>query len=509
MLIVIVVVVCVLTLGDDGSDGTVTRAIKIQGAVSNSNTTGVISDAVVSIGSTAVMTNSYGRYTLQVDLDVSVNEVVMIASHDDFPPQYVHINLTNVFTNQTYNVNRQIELVPFERKVAFNLGDGISFTFDNGYGDTGSCYVSPSSLTNPPTPLWFRFAILTPSTGPGLLRSSVTGNISGSNVLQSSGMYYWDVTTQSDGSESALADDQMPEFMSGSATFSEDIDPLTADDLNFWNMDPLTGVWSDPVVIGTTRRLSDGGEPPSRRLIDSATASARAAGFWNCDRNIRSACVTGYLVMSDGLQCEGVLMKTTSGSNSNGMYSSDLTSSDGKFCLEGASGSSLSIYAGSSRVYTGTFPNSPGMCSNGTCGSVGTLTIPDDTFCGNYDGQCEEECLENEECINGDCVGSGRLAFTLTWANAGDLDLHVTPPCGTEIYYANPMACGGYLDRDDTTGTGPENVFWDNEYSSGSYTVCVVYFQPITTSYSLTVKKSGAAIHSESGSSAACYTYSI
>jgi uncharacterized protein YfaP (DUF2135 family) len=60
----------------------------------------------------------------------------------------------------------------------------------------------------------------------------------------------------------------------------------------------------------------------------------------------------------------------------------------------------------------------------------------------------------------------------MVWTRAGDVDLHVVPPCGAEISYRATMQCGGQLDRDDTSGTGPENVFWSGAPASGTYLVC-------------------------------------
>jgi uncharacterized protein YfaP (DUF2135 family) len=53
------------------------------------------------------------------------------------------------------------------------------------------------------------------------------------------------------------------------------------------------------------------------------------------------------------------------------------------------------------------------------------------------------------------------------------MDFHIVPPCRTEIYYGRTTACGGTLDRDDTTGTGPENIFWGAAATPGEYLVCV------------------------------------
>jgi uncharacterized protein YfaP (DUF2135 family) len=49
----------------------------------------------------------------------------------------------------------------------------------------------------------------------------------------------------------------------------------------------------------------------------------------------------------------------------------------------------------------------------------------------------------------------GKLNFSLRWWDPNDLDLHVTCPCGTEIYYLNKKChkCGGELDIDMNVGS--------------------------------------------------------
>ena len=91
-------------------------------------------------------------------------------------------------------------------------------------------------------------------------------------------------------------------------------------------------------------------------------------------------------------------------------------------------------------------------------------------------------CAAADACALGVCVGNGQLRFTLTWDVMADLDLAVTPPCGTEIYYGNTSACGGSLDHDSCPALspyagdschGPENIYWPSAPSTGAYAVCV------------------------------------
>lgn len=138
-------------------------------------------------------------------------------------------------------------------------------------------------------------------------------------------------------------------------------------------------------------------------------------------------------------------------------------------------------------------------CTNGVCVEGGTPPITGpacrtDAECSGADrprcvpsgaaggarvcAQCDPSlpCTAASACVNGLCVGQGALRFTLTWDRPGDLDLHVVTPGGREIYYGARTQDGGNLDRDDTTATGPENVFWAASPPAGAYLVCVVPF---------------------------------
>lgn len=81
------------------------------------------------------------------------------------------------------------------------------------------------------------------------------------------------------------------------------------------------------------------------------------------------------------------------------------------------------------------------------------------------------------------CTGPIPLGkVTLTWDTPLDIDLHLVTPALAfpGIYYANKAPVGPYpyLDFDDTTGTGPEHMFFDADkmITSGTYEVLVKYF---------------------------------
>ncbi len=81
-------------------------------------------------------------------------------------------------------------------------------------------------------------------------------------------------------------------------------------------------------------------------------------------------------------------------------------------------------------------------------------------------------------------LGIGDLQVTLSWNSTADIDLHVIEPNGTHVYYANGTGSTARLDRDDTDGFGPENIFVNTGAASqGTYQIFIVHFSgPPTTS---------------------------
>jgi hypothetical protein len=91
-------------------------------------------------------------------------------------------------------------------------------------------------------------------------------------------------------------------------------------------------------------------------------------------------------------------------------------------------------------------------------------------------------------------LGSGALQISLSWNNDSDQDLYVLDPIGTSINYTHEVsASGGELDRDDTDGYGPENIFWKDNAPDGTYQVSVHDFSGTSqpTTYIITINAPG------------------
>ena len=109
-------------------------------------------------------------------------------------------------------------------------------------------------------------------------------------------------------------------------------------------------------------------------------------------------------------------------------------------------------------------------------------------------------------------LGSGDVQATLEWSNSDDMDLHVTDPAGSEIYFGEPTApSGGALDYDEipecvdgATGmNNVENVFWPTgESPTGAYQVQVVEYNDCTAAeatWTLTVRVAGRLVLRRTG----------
>lgn len=134
--------------------------------------------------------------------------------------------------------------------------------------------------------------------------------------------------------------------------------------------------------------------------------------------------------------------------------------------------------------------------------SSGSLTVPigiptnveEGEFCVNFCVYDEDGQVSNivTSCVNVLRLGTGAVQISLSWDTPTDQDLHVTDPAGNIIYYSDPTsATGGQLDRDDTDGYGPENIFWAEEAPDGSYVVQVHDYDETSTPNNFYITVSG------------------
>lgn len=105
-------------------------------------------------------------------------------------------------------------------------------------------------------------------------------------------------------------------------------------------------------------------------------------------------------------------------------------------------------------------------------------------------------------------INSAEITIRLDWSKHScdtDIDLHVFDPFGEEIaYYNMTSSSGGYLDRDDVVGPGPEHVRWTSA-PAGEYKIYVHYYpneaeDRSITSYTVSVNADGITYQPKTGS---------
>lgn len=105
-------------------------------------------------------------------------------------------------------------------------------------------------------------------------------------------------------------------------------------------------------------------------------------------------------------------------------------------------------------------------------------------------------------------LNSAEITIRLDWSKHScdtDIDLHVFDPFGEEIaYYNMTSSSGGYLDRDDLVGPGPEHVRWTSA-PAGEYKIYVHYYpneaeDRSITSYKVSVNADGITYQPKTGS---------
>lgn len=130
--------------------------------------------------------------------------------------------------------------------------------------------------------------------------------------------------------------------------------------------------------------LDDNGGWANPSPVESPTGPAPLGGFgfWNLDRNFRTACVKGRAKAPAGKTCGGQQVRQV---GPDGIASADNAGADGSFCVTGAQTFPASIAIGSQNV-SASMPANAGNCeSPDTCADLGEVEMS------------EADCPDDEE----------------------------------------------------------------------------------------------------------------
>lgn len=325
-----------------GTDSTIT----IDGTVQSQGQP--IAGATVNALDQSVTTSSSGAFSLEVK--PSEDRVTVEIEADGFAPA------RRVVTRrpEVFHYHSDIELfVPTRRTM---LGSGVmdSFTVSAGGQDVG---ISVPEGTLPPGTT-LEITAFPAESGPGTMETTEGTD----KLLQTGGMLYIRAVDSAGkevpvgGNGIQVTPGNMPDIGMTGATQAYQLDNRA--------------VWAPQTTSGG---------------LMGKVLSAREAGFWNCDRNYRTACVKG-VIKSPGKRCGG--QRVRAGGDS-GLFSQDSSGANGEFCVEGPSTLSRSLSVGSSTQMI-RFPSNPGSCRTdlAACDDIGEVTVKDD--------DCPGSCAADE-----------------------------------------------------------------------------------------------------------------
>lgn len=111
--------------------------------------------------------------------------------------------------------------------------------------------------------------------------------------------------------------------------------------------------------------------------------------------------------------------------------------------------------------------------------------------------ECDHDSYERCNALDDDCNGviddecgyeGGDVQITVGWNSGADLDLYVTDPSGSTLYYNEQhkrSRIGGHLDHDargdcrkEQQNPRIENAYWPSPAKSGTYKIELHYFSP-------------------------------
>jgi hypothetical protein len=129
---------------------------------------------------------------------------------------------------------------------------------------------------------------------------------------------------------------------------------------------------------------------------------------------------------------------------------------------------------------------------------------------------CDPSAFEQCNAMDDDCNGiidddcgyeTGAVQVTISWNSGADIDLYVTDPSGSTLYYNeqhNRSRIGGHHDhnargdcRREQQNARVENAYWPAPAHAGKYRVALHYFSPCDRGASSTVVTLSVAVRGE------------
>jgi hypothetical protein len=293
--------------------------------------------AQVAIGPAMTSTDAAGTYLLQ--FTPSGETALVTTSGTGLTPQISLLNLKNGV--DTYSLAIRMS-APVEQSFTAAAGATVPL---GAVGSDATVTIPPNGVTGP-DPHIVRVVSYDPRFSPGTLQN-------GNDALQSAGMFHLDVRDAT-GVKASLAPGALVGF--SLAPYTPQAIP-DAEPFQGWRMNVQNGRWENPAAVGSPQ--------------NGMAMNADDYGYWNFDRNYKTACVKGKIATTTGA-CRGGRVRAD---GPDGICSFDNAGGAGDFCVTGAQtlGSNLVIGRTTQKV---TMPASPGNCTNpDSCLDIGTVTV--------------------------------------------------------------------------------------------------------------------------------------
>jgi hypothetical protein len=406
VVVVIIVVAIVVPIeilgvtssGDSSNSAGIGNRVRVSGTVNTLNGAQVSDAIITGTGGEYTKTNSSGGFDFYASYSKENSVVLEITTlSQNYATQFYQID----YNPSVKHYATSISLVPFTIKKKFWLANGLKFRVPLSFNDYYNVTISASPFAKNISSV-FRFAYIPAEGAPGKLQTILENAQVKSHVLQSAGMFYWDVI-DSNGSYVKVNYDQLPVFHSGSVSFGGNYVNRTQESI--WTFDEYAGRWTDPVPTPST-----GSKLPNTVLPDVKVTTTRA-GFWSVGRVVGMGCVTGTVRAPNGLPAEGVEVYAWDLDNAN-TFQYGHSQEEGLFCLEGPTNWNAELQLGpDSRNQQ--FPNYPGTCAKPTT----CLDLGKNPLSSNADFPVQEPCTEDVFKNVKQCTGNALVGLQKCLAN--------------------------------------------------------------------------------------------